>query len=74
MRTLAAVLGVALLLWLAFPRYDWRDVPGGAETGALLRIDRWTGQTTLGLVRPDWGRWVSIDELRADAARKANAR
>lgn len=59
------LLGLGLLAHAAVPRYEWRAVPHVPD--AFLRIDRWTGAAEIGAVRPDWGRWVSVSELRRDA-------
>jgi hypothetical protein len=55
------VLALALAARIAYPRYEWRTMDG-LRPGAMLRIDRWTGETVYGRVVPQWGRWVSTDE------------
>ncbi|MCX6539150.1 MAG: hypothetical protein NT151_09500 [Acidobacteria bacterium] len=35
-----ALVLVVALLYLAFPRYEWRQ----ATNGRMTRVDRWTGQ------------------------------
>jgi hypothetical protein len=67
---LAVVLLLSVvLLYRAFPRYEWHTV----SAPQLLRIDRWTGKTQLGVVSPQWGRWVSYEELNRDWAAKRTA-
>ncbi len=69
----ALVVGILIglvLARLAFPRYEWRDARQYSD--ALLRIDRWTGATTLGVVDAKWGRWVPLAEMHANARAKTS--
>lgn len=63
-----AVVVAAVLLHAAVPRYEWRA--SGEYDRGLIRVDRWTGQATLGFVDVRWGRWVSVDEYERDLAAK----
>jgi hypothetical protein len=62
------LLAIAVVSKPLFPRYEWRA--SREYTNEMVRIDRWTGQADVGLLRADWGRWVSYTELRRDAADK----
>jgi len=45
------LLAVVILAYAAFPRYDWRQ-----DRGTIwLRVDRWTGNAELVIVRPNLG-------------------
>lgn len=53
-----AVLSAVLLMHAVFPRYEWQPVTG--QPTAMLRVDRWTGTATWGVVQPSTGAWVPL--------------
>ena len=48
-----ALVLVAAVLYLAFPRYEWR----GGGSAPLIRIDRWTGEAVAGRYTQWTGAW-----------------
>jgi hypothetical protein len=54
-------VAVVILFFSALPRYEWRPTQYSDQ---LLRVDRWTGRAELGILKTDWGRWVSVAELQ----------
>lgn len=65
-----AALVVAVLVHALVPRYDWRPI--GSEGASYVRIDRWTGDATIGMFyNKDQnhlsGHWKSLVELGAPA-------
>jgi hypothetical protein len=64
------LIAVAVLLHALLPRYEWRAGPSDRH---LIRIDRWTGAASLGVISSSQSQWKSYEDLQAASRRNVSA-